>query len=303
MTSKQLRLFLRLSRPLYLLGSVLLYFLGAGIARFLGLSLDSAVLIQGLLWVLLLQLSIHYLVDYFDERVGIEVARLNPFRGDTQTLGPGKLPRAVALWAALISLTFNASLTVLLIRSGSLAPATTLILILLLTGALTYVLPPVRLAGTGYAELLISIMITNLVPAFAYLLQAGEFHRLLGMATFPLTALHLVMILAYEFADYATDFKYEMPTLLVSMGWRSGITLHNLMILAAFLIIGIAAAFGLPIVIAVPAFIPFPLGMLAVWQMSRIGAGAPPNWRAFTLTAVALFLSTGYLMTFAFWIR
>jgi hypothetical protein len=75
------------------------------------------------------------------------------------------------------------------------------------------------------------------------------------------------------------------------------------MILAAFLIIGIAATFGLPLVIAVPAFIPFPLGMLAVWQMMRIGSGARPNWRAFTLTAVTLFVSTAYLVTFALWTR
>jgi hypothetical protein len=79
--------------------------------------------------------------------------------------------------------------------------------------------------------------------------------------------------------------------------------LHNLVILAAYLILGFAALFGLPLSIALPGFLTLPLGIFQIWMMNRIASGARPNWTALTFTAAALVGVTTYLLTFAFWTR
>ena len=61
----ELRLFLILSRPIFLSGGILLYGLGTSIAVYLGNSLDWEIWVWGLFWVLSLQLSGHYLNEYF----------------------------------------------------------------------------------------------------------------------------------------------------------------------------------------------------------------------------------------------
>ncbi len=303
MFSEPIRLFIRLSRPLYILAVTLLYFLGSGIARYLGTPTDWGLLILGLLWIVMLQLSSQYLNDYFILNPRLNNPNRSPFTGGAGALGPGKLPRAAGLWAGLTALTVAASLTVLLIQFANLTPTSLLIVILIFAGAFLYAIPPVRLAGSGYGELMVSIIIANLVPAFAFLLQAGSLHRFLAMTTFPLTLLHLSMVIAYEFPDFARDLKYDNPTMMVRMGWRNALNLHNLLILTAFLLLGLAAVLGLPAFIAYPAFLTLPLGLLQIWQMIRIGSGARPNWRALTFTAITLFGATAYLLTFAFWTR
>ncbi len=303
MLSEPFRLFVRLSRPLYLLAVALLYFLGAGIAHYLGTLIDQGLFALGLLWVLLLQLSTHYLLDYFNLGPEFQNPDRSPFTGGSGALGPGHLPRSTALWAAFGTLAALTSVTVLLLRSPNFEPAALPIMVLLVVGAVSYAIPPLRLAGSGYGELMVSFLVANLVPALAYLLQAGIFHRFLAMTTFPLMALHLAMVLVYEFPDFAQDIKYENPTMLVRMGWRNAMNLHNVLILMAYLLLGLAATSGLPALIAFPAFLPLPFGLLQIWQMSRIASGAAPNWQALKLTAVSLFAATAYLLTYAFWTR
>jgi 1,4-dihydroxy-2-naphthoate octaprenyltransferase len=145
--------------------------------------------------------------------------------------------------------------------------------------------------------------VANLVPIFAFVLQYNDLHRLLVMSTFPLTALHLAMMIVFEFPDYMNDLRHEKLTLLVRIGWEKGIVLHNILILTAFLLLGLAATFGLPLAIVLPAFIPLPLGLLQIWQLRRISAGAKPNWTTLGFTAVVLFGSVTYLLAFTFWTR
>lgn len=303
MIPRSVRLFIQLSRPLFLLGAILLYALGVGIARFLGASVDWSVYMLGQAWVTTLQLSAHYLNEYFDAPVDVNNPNRTFFSGGSGAIGPGKLTRNIALIAGVTTLTITASLTVTMLQVVDLTPVIVLVMILSILGALFYSVPPVKLAYTGYGELTTSILVANMVPIFAFLLQEGQPHRLLVMSTFPLTALHLAMMLAFEFPDYATDVKYEKQTLLVRLGWRAGMTFHNLLILSSFVLLGLATLFGLPTSIALPAFLPFPLGLLQIWQMRRIAAGAKPNWNTLAFTAVVLFASMAYLLAFAFWIK
>ena len=300
---RSVRLIFILSRPLFLVGGVLVYALGAGIARYLGAPIDWGLYILGQFYVTTMQLSAQYLNEYFDSTADQDNPNRTPFSGGSGAVGEGKLSHETVMWASLTSLTILASLTVVMIKVAPISPLLISIVVLAFLGSFFYSAPPVRLANSGYGELTTSILVANLVPIFAFVLQYHEFHRLLAMSTFPLTALHLAMMIVFEFPDYLNDIKHDKPTLLVRIGWQRGIILHNILILSAFLFLGLAATFGLPLAIVLPAFIPLPLGLLQIWQMRRIDAGAKPNWTTMGFTAVVLFASVAYLLAFTFWTR
>jgi 1,4-dihydroxy-2-naphthoate octaprenyltransferase len=297
------RLFIRLSRPLFLLGVVMLYFLGVGIAKYLGVSIHWGLFWLGLAWVALLQLSAQFLFEYFNLDKDLGNTSKNPFAGRSGALGPGKLARSLALFAAISFLGVDASLSILLFRNYHPPASILIIMILAVVGIVFYSVPPVRLVYSGYGELLMTILVTILLPAFAFILQKGEIHRLLAMTTFPLSALHLSMMVGLEFPDYAGDLKYQRKSLLIRIGWQNAILLHNLLVLGAFLLLGLALVFGMPPKIGLPAFLTLPVGLLQIWQMRRIADGYKPNWLALSLNAVILYAATIYLLTFSYWIR
>jgi 1,4-dihydroxy-2-naphthoate octaprenyltransferase len=281
----------------------MVYALGAGIARYLGVTIDWGVYILGQAFVTMLQLSAQYLNEYFDSPGDLQNQNRTIFSGGSGAIGPGKLSRNIALVAAVTTLTFLASISVVLLQQAAMSPLLVMMMVVSFFGAFFYSTPPVKLAESGYGELTTSVMVANLVPAFAFLLQYQDFHRLVMMSTFPLTALHLAMMVVFELPDYAADLRQGKQNLLVRLGWQRAMTLHNLLVLTAFLLLGIAIWSGLPVAIALPAFLPLPLGILQIWQMRRIAAGAKPNWTTLNLTAVVLFVSMVYLLAFAFWTR
>ena len=303
MTINKIQLFIKLTRPLFLVGGVMLYTLGISIADYLGVLIDWGILLVGLLWVTMLQLSAQYLNEYFDSPSDSKNVNRTFFSGGSGAIGEGKLSRITALIAAATTLTITASVSVILIQLVVVSPLLILIMVVSVLGAIFYSVPPIRLVTTGYGELSTSILVAFLVPSFAFILQYGELHRLVAMSTFPLTAIHLAMMIIFELPDYGSDIKFEKLTLLVRIGWENGITLHNVLILCAYLLLGIAMLFGLPVFIALPAFLTFPLGLLEIWQLRRITVGGKPNWNALGLTAIVLLGSMTYLLAYAFWTR
>jgi len=298
-------LFLRLSRPLFLLGGALNYFLGLGILRYLGFPLDWRVALAGQVWVTSLQLSTHYLNEYFDHPGDAANRNRTPFTGGSGVLGPGagQLRPRVALVAAFCTLTAAALAAFVLARLGVLNSLVLTIMALAASGAIFYSVPPVRLATSGYGELVTAILLANLVPAFAFVLQTGELHRLLALSTFPLTALTLASMLGLEFPDYASDLRFLKRTLLVRLGWRNAVLIHHLLIASGYVLFLSSLAAGLPAALALPPLLTLPLGLLQIWYLGRIAEGLKPNWTALTLNALALTVSSVYLLAYAFWTR
>jgi 1,4-dihydroxy-2-naphthoate octaprenyltransferase len=303
MDLRAIGLFIRLSRPFFLLGAALVFALGVGIARYLGYTIDWGLYFLGQAWVTTLQLATHYFNEYFDSPADAANANRTPFSGGSGALGEDGLPREIAFWAGIASLTGATSFTVMLIRAIGLSPLLLLVMVLIFLGAFFYSIPPVRLIESGYGELTTSIVVASLVPAFAYILQSGELHRLIAMSTFPLIALHMAMVLAFQLPDYANDLKFEKLTLMVRVGWERGMTFHNVLILVAYLLIGLAMLFGYPLPIALSALLSLPLGLFQIWYVNRIAAGAKPNWNVLGILAVLVFGVTAYLLTFSFWTR
>jgi 1,4-dihydroxy-2-naphthoate polyprenyltransferase len=295
--------FVRISRPWHLLGAALLYALGVGVARYLGIPIDWTIYLIGQIWITLIQLSTYYLDEYFAPTVSVLQTGFSKFSGENGSESKGTLTRTVPFVAALTTLTITASLTVFVFRLPAFNSTILIVSGIIFLGAFFYSTPPLRLANSGYGEIIMAVLISNLVPAFAFLLQTGELHRLLAMTTFPLTLLHLPMFLAFGLPNYGTDLKYERNTLMVRTGWETGMRIHNLSLLVAYLILGLAIGFGLPISIGLPGFLTFPLAIFQVWYMNRIASGIKPNWTLLLFIAATIYGLTAYLITFALWTR
>jgi len=299
----KISLFIRLTRPIFIIGVVIMYTLGVGIARYLGFSINWVVYVLGQLWVILLQLSVTYLNEYFNVTADLENQNRTPITGGSGALGTEKLPHRTALMAAYTCLAFLASLTVIMISRVVLTPTTLLIMGFALLGSLAYSTPPIKLEGSGYGELMVSVIVAFMLPAYAFILQTGELHRLVAMSAFPLTVMHLAMLLAFELPDYANDMKFGKRTIMVRIGWRNGMILHNILILSAYMLLGLAAINGMPRFVWLPVLLTLPLGLFQIWQMRHIASGAKPNWKALTVVSMSLFGAMTYLMTFAYWIN
>lgn len=306
MKTRPLVLFLRLSRPFFLVGGAINYALGVGIARYLGNSLNWKVIALGQLWVTALQLSVHYLNEYFDLPHDAANRHRTPFTGGSGVLGKGEsqLRPQVALLAAICTLTAVALASFLLLRVGSINSTVFTIMVLGFIGAFFYSVPPIRLATSGYGELTTAIVLANLVPALGFALQTGNLHRLLAMSTFPLTALTMASMLSLEFPDYASDLKTEKHTLFVRLGWQWAIRVHHVLVASAYLLLAGSLWLGLPTAIGLPVvLLTAPLAALQIWYMNRIELGIKPNWTALTLNGVAFTAAAAYLLAFGFWTR
>jgi 1,4-dihydroxy-2-naphthoate octaprenyltransferase len=203
--------------------------------------------------------------------------------------------------AALVCLAFLASLTVVVISQLNPPPEAFLVMSLAFLGAFFYSNPPVNLEASGYGELTTSVMVGFMVPAFSFVLQYGELHRLVAMCAFPLVAAHMAMLLAFDLPDYANDLKFEKCTLMIRLGWQNGMLLHNALILSIYLLLLVARALGLPGFALIAGFLTLPIGLFQIWQMRQIANGARVNWNALTIGAVSLFTALSYFFAFAFW--
>lgn len=279
------------TRPGYLLLGTLTYALGVGIARYLGVLLNWNIAIGGLVWLWSFQIGIFLLVSYFQEIAEKPKQRKND---------EGKL-LDIRLWTAGFMLTTTTVFTMILLQIGNLNIVSFIVMITLLILGLIYAVPPFLIASTGYSEFVMTVMITILYPIVGYQFQSNELSRLVPMVAFPLFALHLAMMIIRRFSSYAQDLKINPKSLLVRMGWRNGLQLHNFLILGGYLLLGIGNVMGLPLSVTWPGFISLPLGIFQVWYLIRIGEGAAPNWRLLTLNSFAIFALTTYILTFSFW--
>lgn len=289
------------TRPLALLAGVMMYALGAGIVHYLGQPIDWLRYWVGQALVTLLQLSGHYLKAHFDSLQainGLPGERRKPTDGANS---PAGLRRYIFLQAGITTLTVCTVLLVLLFSQQAVTPPLGLILGVAFFLAFFYGVPPVRLVFSGYGELTQAIFLTNLTPAMAYLLQTGALHRLLAMVTFPLTFLCLAMYMALSLPDYARHQRSQQRTLMLRLGWQRGMNVHNLLILLAYLLVGVAALQGLPWLLTLPLLSTLPLGVFQIIMMVQIANGAPPRWRLLSFTAMALVGLAAYLVTLSLW--
>jgi 1,4-dihydroxy-2-naphthoate octaprenyltransferase len=265
--------FVRLGRPLFLGGGVLLFALGAAVAAFAGHPIDLRRHALGQVVVTALQLMTHYANDYFDYDADRANTTPTTWSGGSRVLTDALLPRAVALVAALVLAALGLGVGVALARAtgGWTGPAVLAIFVL----AWEYSAPPLRLCATGLGELDTAVVVTGLVPFLGFTLQVPErVGRVglaglgtLGLALVPIALLQVAMLLAIEFPDAAGDAATGKRTLVVRLGAARAARLYAAVTALAYLWLPAAVALGLPARVAWCAALPAPV---AAWRIARI---------------------------------
>jgi 1,4-dihydroxy-2-naphthoate octaprenyltransferase len=292
---RNLQLFFKLSRPVFLLGGALLFGLGAAIASYMGYPVDTGLYFIGQAIISLIQLMTQYLNEYYGAKADQDNSNRTLFSGGSGVLGQDGLPRQVALYAATTCVALVGTLISISVFHQLIPLTAWLILILICIGAYFYNAPPIRLISSGYGEITTSILVAFLLPSFSFALQAGKLDRLLLISTIPLIALHFAMMIVLQLPDYASDMKYEKKTLMVRLGWSMTMRLHDIAILLAIGSLSAAYLNGLPQRVALGSVIVLPLALAQIWQMDRIRRGFPARWQILTLSAVGLFSLAAYL--------
>ncbi|MEA5078882.1 MAG: hypothetical protein VB013_09970 [Anaerolineaceae bacterium] len=296
---------LRIARPFELLAGLFTYTLGLGIVSYLGKSINwtNAILGSGL--VLLFLLVKNFLSAYytFPEAIPAPILGKRAQEDEADFVETRSLPRPLLMQIGLVGLAFGAAITVLLMVKQAINYTELLLLGLSLFLVFAAVVPPLRLEKQGYSELIEALLVANLFPMQAFLLQQTELHTLLLMITLPLTFLYIALRIAISFEYFSYDLKHGAGSLIGKLGWQAGMTLHNLSILVAFLLVGGFVLLKMPWGLAWPFFLALPLGIFQIIQIQRIGDGNKPFWQLLRINAWATFLVGVYLFIVTLWIR
>jgi 1,4-dihydroxy-2-naphthoate octaprenyltransferase len=294
--------FVRLGRPLFLVGGAVLYGLGAAAAGAQGYGIDLRRYLLGQAVVTCFQLMTHYANDYFD----YEADRLNhtPTRwsGGSRVLPDGGLPRAVALVTALVLAVLGAVAVSALAADPTLAAVAIPVGAAMLALSWLYSGPPLRLHSTGLGELDVALVVTGLVPLLGYTVQAGGFGGtgVLLLALLPPALLQVAMILAVEFPDAESDAQSGKHNLVVRLGRARAGRLYIALTAAAYLSLLLAVPSGLPAAVAWAAAAPLPV---AAWRIRRVWRGDhedPRRFESVAFWAVALLVATAVMEMLAF---
>lgn len=235
--------FVRLTRPVFLLGGALVYALGALVARPVE-EIDWGAYALGQTMVTLVQLTTQYLNEHHDRAVDELVGEARTwFSGGSGVLAAGALrPEAAQRAAAVAGLAAVGAVIAVATES----PAAAVVGAAALGLGWAYSAPPLRLVASGWGEAVASVVVALLTPLAGALLQGGGMSwRLLAVAG-PLVAVHLAMLLAFDRPDAAADAAGGKATLFVRLGRRRAGLLHAALLAVAYAAMAGVLAAGTP---------------------------------------------------------
>jgi 1,4-dihydroxy-2-naphthoate octaprenyltransferase len=299
----RVRDFLRLGRPLFLVGGFVLFALGAAVAAFAGATIDWRLYALGQLTVTAFQAMTHYANDYFDYDADRANATATRWSGGSRVLANGELPRSVALITALALALLGTAVAATLAAHGKTGPFTAALFLLTLTLSWSYSAPPLRLHSRGVGELNVAVVVTFLVPLAGFYLQSPDLRglRLLLLAVVPLCALQFAMVLGVAFPDAAADASVGKRTLVVRCGGARAAWLYALAVSGAYLALPWLARSGLPAPVTAAVAVGAPV---AAWRCFRVVGRAdwrsPERFESLAFWAVALLVGTSLLELAAF---
>ena len=211
--------------------------------------------------------------------------------------------RILLLQVSYAELTLSAVALLTMLLTHSLNPSVDILLVLAFLFLLAYAVPPMRISETGYGELVLAVTLGTLAPALAFLLQFGQFHRLLSLTTFPLTLLVMAYLLVCNFPSFAKDQKLGRKSLLSRLTWQRAVPIHHFLVLSAFLLYSAAPFMKYPSSLVWPVFLGLPFAVLQIFWLQNIANGGRTLWPFFTALASATIGLTTYLLALTFWIR
>ena len=294
MTVRAVWAFIRLTRPVFLLGGALLYALGVAMAAQRGVSIRLERALLGQVMVTAIQLMAHYANEYYDTATDGLNSQRTWFTGGSGVLPGGELKREVARRA---SLAFALVGIAAVMAAMNQSPAAGVLGAVSLLGAWFYSAPPLVLMSSGWGELSTSLIVALLTPLTGFFLQTGQMDTRVLRVCAPLVMIHLAMLLAFEFPDWDADTAAGKRTMVVRLGREPAVYVHTALITVATLLL-LTAALDRPAARYVWLMTP-----LAAWQVLSLarharhtGVGPP----LLTLGAVSLFVLTSGLSLLGF---
>ncbi|HEX3849892.1 MAG TPA: prenyltransferase [Polyangiaceae bacterium] len=288
----RLRAFLKLGRPHFLVGGLLLFALGSVLARAQGIGINWQRYVWGQATITAAQWMTHYSNDYFD--LAADRANSTPTRwsGGSRVLVNGTVtPHAALVASAVLGTTALIAACILAARPDSprlVLPLALLIIVL----SWCYSAPPLRLLSRGLGEATTAFVVTLLTPLLGFYVQSGALRPQLFLACFPLCCLQFSMLLTIELPDAAGDAALGKRTLVVRRGAEWAARCSAAILVATFASLPMLFLLGLPARIAIFAALPAPLGL---WQATRLTRGAfraSKHWESLALCSVALLATT-----------
>ena len=226
--------YLRLARPHFLLGGVLLFALGSRASP----AIDAGRYLLGQMMVTAIQLTAQLANEFADAEMDVGVVNRTLFSGGSGMIQSGRIqPRAALIGARLATVLAVAAIggMALVSRPAALAGVVALGL------AWGYSTRPVRLLATGWGEPATSLVVAGLVPFVGAWSQGVGLTEDLWWAVAALIPLHLAMMICFELPDLGSDAAAGKRVLAARMGSRRAATLIGWCAAATGAILGLAA--------------------------------------------------------------
>ena len=194
----RLRAFLKLGRPHFLIGGMLLFALGSVLARAEGVAIDWGRYVWGQATITAAQWMTHYSNDYFD--LAADRANSTPTRwsGGSRVLVSGLVAPRSALVASGVLGTAALIAACILAAQANSPPFVLPLALLIMVLSWCYSSPPLRLLSRGLGEVTTALVVTLLTPLLGFYVQSGDVSPLLFLACFPLCCLQFNMLLTIE---------------------------------------------------------------------------------------------------------
>jgi len=278
-----------------LLLAALTYSLGVGIAHYLGYPIKPGNLMVGFLSCISLQTTGLFLADYFR-------LPMLPLTKD-ETFPQRVKVRQNFLLISLATLAFSLTTMFEMLNQRLLSPSGGILYSVMLLVFIIFAIPPVRLSAHGFGELVLAFYFGAFLPTFAFILESGNFHRLLAFTTLPLTFLAIAYFIIKDFTTFSQDQKNNRSTLLIRMTWQRAVPIHHILVLISFLLFSTAPLLNFPRGVIWPVYIAFPFGIGQIILLQHIANGGRTLWNVLTYLALVTFGLSVYLLTMTFWMH
>ncbi len=292
--------FIKLGRPLHLIGGFVFNGLGISIAAFTGAAIDWPSALWAQIAITSIQLLTHYSNDYFDQDA--DRAAITPTRwaSGSRVLPDGLVtPRAALLAALALGATALLAAAVLALRSPQ--PWVTLALLLLaLALAWSYSSPPLWLNRRGLGEISGALLVPVLTTVVGFQVQSGQVAPLVLLATAPLACFQFAMLLSVNFPDAAGDALVGKRTLVVIFGAARASRLFVAALALGYLLLPALVRLGLPALPALAVLLSLPIALWQVWRIRRGAATDPALWDGLAFWSIGLLMAAALLEMAAF---
>jgi len=292
--------FLRLGRPLHLIGGFIFHALGISAALYAGASFTWGAAVWCQIAITATQLMTHYSNDYFDQDADAATVLPTRWASGSRILPKGLLEPRAALIGALVCGGVALAATAVLVTISP-GPLQTLALLLLSIGlAWTYSSPPLWLNRRGLGEVTATVLVPGLTTLLGFQVQAGQVALLPMLAAVPLCCFQLVMLLSVNLPDVVGDTQVNKRTLVVIIGpLRTG-RLFITALALAYLLLPALVGLGLPTPVALALLPTLPLAAWQSWRIHRGAATDPAQWEALGFWSIGLLMAAAVLETAVF---